>query len=112
MNTKEATTACLAVIGALVLIPVLAIFEGWALTEVWRLLLIPSAMDYAEIVIKPLSIGVAIAIAYTLRSFVSASSKDESKGKGYAVIFMAAIAKPFVTVFFAWVLALFIFGGR
>lgn len=107
---NESGVAFLAVLGAFLLIPVVAAFEGWALTETWRLLLIPAAMDYAGVAVKPLTIGVAIAIAFTLRSFVSSgqSSDGEKKEKSYAVIFFTALAKPFITVFFAWVLALFI----
>lgn len=104
----------LAILGAFVSILIIAIFEGWSLTEVWRMLLIPSAMDYAEVVVKPLSIGVAIAVAYVIRCFVSAGSTTDAhanKGKGATEVFITALVKPFILVFFAWVFSLFIFGG-
>jgi hypothetical protein len=107
---NESTVALLALLGAFLLIPVLAALEGWALTETWRLLLIPAAMDYAGMEIKPLSIGVAIAVAFTIRQFVSSSqsSSGNNKEQSYAAIFGGSLAKPFATVLFAWILALFI----
>lgn len=113
MKTNSGVTI-LAVLGAFLVIPIIAIFEGWALTEVWRMLLIPSAMDYAEAAIKPLSIGVAIALAYVIRQFFNTGSTADTqanKDENASTLFIKALVKPFVVVFFAWVLSLFIFGA-
>lgn len=108
MNKDEVAGAII-LIAVILLIPFLAVMEGWALTETWRLLLIPAMFDYAEVTVKPLSIGVAIAAAFTIRQFVS-TGRDTSDNKKQStwVVVLVTLSKPFITVFFAWLLSLFI----
>jgi len=90
--------ACLGIIVGLILIPTIAILQGWVLTILWSWFIVPTFHA------PELSIAVAIGLTLVVGMFkeikinTKEKSSDEKLTEAIAVVIM-----PFVFLFLGWI---------
>lgn len=102
------------IIALIFLIPSM-LSNAWMLTEVWRLLFIPSMLDYAGLIIAPLPAGVAFAWSSVVSAFFPRSTSSELEGKTFnqylSLMLGYTLTRPLMMVLLAWIAAGVIFRG-
>ena len=93
----------LAIIGALVLIPVTSILNGWVLTKLWGWFVVP-VFGLPALSIAP-AIGLSIIVGYL--TIHANKSNDSSSNDGVGLALFKAISTPLLYLFFGWIVSLF-----
>ena len=104
MNSKNEDNmiACLGTILGLILIPLLAIFQGWVLTVLWSWFIVPTFS------LPQLSIPVAIGLTLLVGMFKSYTVKREKKTSQESLTeAIAVVLIPLFVLFLGWIVHLF-----
>lgn len=104
MKSKNADglIGCLAGIIALILIPLIAILQGWVLTVLWGWFIIPTFRA------PELSIAVAIGLTLVIGMFKGINIKNAEKSSDDRLTeAIATVLMPFVFLFLGWIVQLF-----
>ena len=104
MNNEDEKNmvACLAAMLALVLIPLLAILQGWVLTVLWGWFVVPT-FHAPELNIVT-AIGLTLVVGMFKGYSVKTGKKSENEKLTEAV---AVVIMPFIFLFLGWIVHLF-----
>lgn len=101
MKNKD-SLACLGVVIGLVLIPLIAMFQGWVLTVLWGWFVVPTFRA------PELSIAVAIGLTLIVDMFKGYDIKTQEKSTNDKLVeAIATIIVPLVFLFLGWIVHLF-----
>jgi len=93
---------CLAGIIVLIMIPLIAILQGWVLTVLWGWFIVPTFRA------PELSIAVAIGLTLIVGMFKDINIKNSEKSSEDRLVeAIATVLTPFVFLFLGWIVQLF-----
>jgi hypothetical protein len=102
MKKSDDMMACLGVVIGFILIPLIAIFQGWVLTVLWGWFVVPTFRA------PELSIPVAIGLTLIIGMFKGYDLKTQEKSTDDKLVeAIATVAVPLVFLFLGWIVQLF-----
>jgi hypothetical protein len=102
MKEKDSLIACLGVILGFILIPLIAILQGWVFTVLWGWFVVPTF--HAPELSIAVAIGLTIVVGMFRRVDIDMREKTSNEKLTEAI---ATIVMPFVFLFLGWIVTLF-----
>jgi len=107
-STNEFSTGCLAILGAIALIPILiatsALLNGWVLTKLWGWFIVP-AFELPSLTLLP-AIGIGLVVSLLTHQHVHNDYGDD-KAKALASALGAMILSPLMSLAIGYIVTLF-----